>query len=162
MLRTTPIYLSREAVVPLSIVFFCEQERSSNNPLREASTLGMDSRVRGYATALHDQKLLAKLSEDDLVSIQAKYLPECLVSLYDRARTTAKEAKEDDDVGSTEGIALSELIIHIEEAQSENDGLTIFKLADLVCMYTSRLQLGVNLPDRVQITRLKERSLYRY
>ena len=68
---------------------------------------------------------------------------------------TTKETKEDDDAGS-----MAELIIYIEEARSENDGLPIFKLADLASMYTSRLQqLGVNLPDRVHTTRLKERIL---
>jgi hypothetical protein len=48
----------------------------------------VDARVREYATALQDQKLLAKLSEGDLVAIEAKYHPACLVLLYNRARAT--------------------------------------------------------------------------
>lgn len=119
--------------------------------------MSLDARVRECATILQDQKLLAKLS--DLVAIEAKYHPACLVSLYNRARTTTKET-EHGETDSLEGIALAELVMYIEEARIDEDVLPIFKLADLASMYTNRLQqLGIDLQDRVHTTRLKERIL---
>ena len=141
--------------------FFCDECESWNNPLHNASTFGMDTRVRKCATALHDQILLAKLSGGDLVAIEAKYHAPCLTSLYNRARADDPRDKDDDHTRQLEGIALAELVIFIEDSRSEEDVGPIYKLADLADMYTSRLNqlLGAHVIGRVHTTRLKDRIL---
>ena len=49
-----------------------------------------DGRVRDAALLLSDEKLLAKLSEGDLVAIEAKYHKSCLASLYNRVRNASE------------------------------------------------------------------------
>ena len=141
--------------------FFCDECESWNNPLHNASTFGMDTRVRKCATALHDQILLPKLSGGDPVAIEVKYHAPCLTSLYNRARADDPRDKDDDHTRKLEGIALAELVIFIEDSRSEEDVGPIYKLADLADMYTSRLNqlLGAHVIGRVHTTRLKDRIL---
>ena len=49
--------------------FFCGECKRWNSPLHNASTFGLDARVRKYAAVLQDENLLAKLSTGDLVAI---------------------------------------------------------------------------------------------
>jgi len=61
--------------------FFCAKSASAAESLHETATLHLDSHVRKCAQDIQDEKLLAKLS----VALEAKYHPQCLVSLYNRA-----------------------------------------------------------------------------
>ena len=87
--------------------------------LHNASTFGLDSHVRRYATILQDQNLLAKLSAGDLVAVEAKYHNACLTSLSNRARAIDTEDKDDDHTLQLESIAFAELVIFIEDSRSE-------------------------------------------
>lgn len=139
--------------------FFCDQPRALKNPLHNVCTFGLDARVRRCAFALQDQKLLAKLSAGDLVALEACYHSSCIATLYKRAETVSKD-EPDNTKFQLEGIALAELITYIEEARAASDSITVFKLADLANMYTTRMeQLGADTKVRVHTTRLKERLL---
>ena len=52
--------------------FFCDEADDEKN-LRKASTMEFDRRIRATATTLRDEKLLAKLSQGDMVAIEARY-----------------------------------------------------------------------------------------
>jgi len=78
----------------------------------------MDQKVRKCAIDLQDSILLAKLSARDLVSQDAVYHSKCLVSLYNRARSTQSSYSDFELVDSGKqlhGIVLAELIAYIEE-----------------------------------------------
>ena len=103
--------------------------------------------VSQMATEMGDMDLLVKLSEGDLVAIEAKYHLNCLSRYQNRYRSHLR-AKSDSSssLHSTErkakAQAFAELISHIEGCLEEDTN--IFKLADLHSIYQDRLQnLGV-------------------
>jgi len=146
--------------------FFCAEVASVSEPLREVTTLRLDSRVRKCAHDLQDERLLAKLSSRDMVAQEAKYHPKCLVALYNKAVAlqSAKESNQQDRSDElSHGIALAELLAYIDEARMGEDVAPIFKLSDLAKLYSSRLnELGVKQQARPHSTDLKNRILAQY
>ncbi len=67
------------------ICFFCDKD-DNDNPLHQVRTLGLDKQVREAAELLLDEKLLAKLSEGDLVATEARYHKSCLNAVNNKAR----------------------------------------------------------------------------
>ena len=139
--------------------FFCDNVAGSEG-LHKAVTLNIDQKVRDCAIELRDTGLLAKLSAGDMIALDAEYIGNCLMSLYNRARGKRRSYESHDPVSALESIALSELISYIEEAASDPDSAPVFKLVDLRNLYTSRLeQLGADISGRENSTRLKERIM---
>lgn len=62
------------------ICFFCRQP-AGNEDFREAATLQLDKIVCAAASLLQDTELVGRLSVGDMVAIEAKYHPKCLVGL---------------------------------------------------------------------------------
>ena len=57
----------------------------------------------------------------------------------------------------------AELVLYIEETRQDEETAPVFRLADLVQLYQSRMeQLGVQLDTRVHSTRLKQRPLAQF
>ena len=70
--------------------------------------------------------------------------------------------QQDSTEMANHGIALAEVVAYINEARLRMDGTVapVFKLADLVKLYSTRLeQLGVKQHDHPHSTRLKNRIL---
>ena len=142
--------------------FICDGADTRNKVLHQVLTLGLDSRVRECATALHDKKLLAKLSGGDLIALEAKYHAPCLAMLYKRAKAVRYTDDDEEEIlQKPEGIVLAELVAYIEESRiCSTTELPVFKLADLASKDESRLQqLGCSASTRINSTRLKERIL---
>ena len=143
------------------VCFICEEFGSRSNCLHNVSTLRLDARVRECAYTLQDEKLLAKLSEGDLVALEASYHASCLASLYKKANNARENVQEDVDIQRPDGIVLAELVAFIEEQRtySEKD-LPVFRLAEQATKYTRRMkQLCGDTTQRVNTSRLKERIL---
>ncbi|CAG2219667.1 PARP6_8 [Mytilus edulis] len=69
----------------------------------------------------------------------------------------AEDAKEDNQF---HGIVLAELVAYIEDSRMNTEVATIFRLADLLNMYTNRLeQFGIDTSKRLNSTHLKDRIL---
>ncbi len=137
---------------------FCNKSEGS---LHRASSSRLDRRVRKCALILEDALLLGKLSAGDMIAIDAMYHAKCLTALYNKANRKWLGDEFDNTEKQLHGIALAELVAFIEETylDSENE-IPLFKLADLVKMYSSRLQqLGVTINGRVHSTELKNRIL---
>lgn len=61
-----------------------------------------------------------------MIALEAKYHSSCLASLYNRARSvTANNDKEDDPLKIAQGIALAQLISHIQECRTESNGCPV-------------------------------------
>lgn len=140
-----------------SCCFFCDD---SSGPLHQASTFNVDERVRKCALQLGDKMLLAKLSAGDLISQDAVYHSKCLVALYNKAQRSC-DYSENRDEKVIQGIALAQLVAYIEDARTDSeDGIPVFRLAELTQMYSTRLQqLGGDTSTRVHSTDLKDRIL---
>ena len=135
--------------------FFCGL---ASGDLHEASTFNIDRNVRKCAVDLQDTVLLAKLSVGDLISQEAVYHSKCLTSLYNRAREP--KSGEQCTEKQIHGIVIAELVAYIEESRSEAVVIPILKLADLVKIYSSRLdQFGIRPSGRIHSTDLKHRIL---
>ena len=115
----------------------------------------MESRVRACAVKLQDERLLTKLSQGpDLIALESKYHPTCLVRLYKKADSLTDEADKNEDDTCPESIALAELVAYIEDSSE-----SIFKLADLAKAYESRLeQLGRSSSARINSTCMIEKT----
>jgi len=64
--------------------FFCDQAEDETHALHKAQTFLLNKKVTQCATDLKDTKLLAKLSEGDMIALDATYHATCLASLYNR------------------------------------------------------------------------------
>lgn len=98
-----------------------------------------------------------------MVAQDAKYHPRCLVALYNKAAIP----KDKDTMNKTDkichGIALTELLTYIDETRIDEDVAPVFKLADLVILYSTRLeQLGVEQHVKPHSTELKNRILAQF
>ena len=99
--------------------------------------------------------MLAKYSAGYLIAQETKYHAKCSVFLYIRAKKIKDSQKEDNSLQINEGIALAELITYIEDG-ADSEIAPIFKLADLIRMYHTRVkQHGTFLSVRVNSTHCK-------
>ena len=140
-----------------NVYFFCGEIRGKD-VLHDASTPGMNTRVRNTATFLQDRALLVKLGTTDLMAQNAQYQAKCLAALYNRERhvreySAGGETKE----AESKALALAELVTFIEEVRGP-ESRPVFHLADLLKMYSPRLsQMDVVMDVRPNSTRLKRR-----
>ena len=142
--------------------FFCEKEDTNHN-LTQAQTLGLDRKVRDAATALTDQRLLAKLSEGDLVATEARYHLSCLAALYNRLRRIPEtDSAEETESSITAGMVLGEILDYIKDSYQAAETIPVFKLSNLKSLYCQRLQFyGASMESiqKVHSSRLKEKIL---
>ena len=142
-------------------LYICN-ELAGGQGLHRASTLEIDRKVRESARKLERDDLLAKLSAGDMVAIDALYHAKCLSSLYNDVRTLENKSNSDENAPlNLHGLAFASLVSHVEDYRNSDEIAPVFKLADLVKLYTTRLQdLGMLDADIcVNQTRLKNRLL---
>ena len=125
------------------------------------SVMETDKSIRRMALELKDFELLGRMSEGDLIAIEAKYHLKCLISVKNRHRSLCAQKAQDlsdtcDDEKMDKSIAFVELIEYIE--QSIEKGSHMFKLSELASLYTQRLvDIGIN--QTINKTRLKNTLL---
>ena len=102
--------------------------------------------------------------QDHPVAQDAKYHKKCLSVLHNRVRKAESEGpKYKANEREVSGIVFAELVFYIEEARLDEENAHVFKLANLIELYQSRMQqLGVKLDTRVHSTRLKHRLLAQF
>ena len=151
---------STEAGNDKDTCFFCG-ESDGKKELHEAATFKLNKNVKKAATLIGDMQLLGRLSSGDMIAQDAKYHTNCLLRLYNRVRACKTDAKNEECKDATaSGIVFAELVMFLEEARYEENVAPVFKLADLVKLYESRLkQFNIGTDEKVHSTRLKERLL---
>ena len=137
---------------PSSVCFLCEEEAETPT-LRQAITMQLNERLNECARTLNDGMLLAKLRAGDVVELELKYHPACLVAVYNRERAHHYLIKQEQSCKKpgkeVYPIGFSELILYITDTRAVTEGTdpVIFSLADLATLYKQRLeQLGVDSP----------------
>ena len=116
------------------VCFFCNSD-ALESELHRASTLTFDNNVQHMANTLQDRKLIGKLAGGDAISKDIVYHRKCYTSLYNRFKAFERQGGPSKPTQSlkADSIVLAELVSYIEEF---NDGKTVFKLAELVNMYS--------------------------
>ena len=120
---------------------FCEL--NTLEKIHEFTTFNANQYVRQIATEMEDLDLLMKLSERDLIAIEAKYHFNCLSRYRNRYRSHLRARSDlSSSLHSTDkkakARAFAELILYIESCLEEDTN--IFKLADLYSIFKDRLQ----------------------
>ena len=82
-----------------------------------------------------DTLLLGKLSKGDIIALEAKNHSTCLLALYSRTKKCKADSQQREP--QIAGIAFAELAMYIEETRLKASTAPVFKLAELVCLYTS-------------------------
>lgn len=139
---------------------FCNGAEKFNR-LHSFETLETDRSVRQMAHELKDFSLLGRISEGDLVAIEAKYHLDCLISL--RNRSLCSQKKRDSTTGDNEKMDESRAFVELVEYIDRyvDNGTKLFKLAELHSLYVTRLaDLGID--KMVNKTRLKSALLAHY
>jgi hypothetical protein len=154
-----PTYTKRQATHQANAqCLFCK-EGDDRDKLRCFSVLETDKSIRQMALKLQYFELLGRMSEGDLIAIEAKYHLKCLMGLKNRYRSLMAQKTQDteeEDEKMDESVAFVELIEYIEGCSES--GSHMFKLADLSSLYVQRLEtLGIK--KTINKTRLKNALL---
>ena len=115
--------------------FFCNE---LGGEMHKASTKNIDNHVRECATKLCDTSLLAKLATSDMLALDAQYHRKCLIALCNRMRKHCSDETKftDNNSMSVEAVALAELVSYMEELTQDDDTVPLFKLSDLIKLYS--------------------------
>ena len=107
--------------------------------LHQCATMEFDSDLRKMAEDLQDTALIAKLSDGDLIAIEAKYHNKCRIAYRNRHRSFMQLQQSRDNTEEKQLLAraFAELVCYIENSV-ENDEC-ILKLAQLQSLYVERL-----------------------
>ena len=110
------------------------------------------------ANTLQDRTLIGKLAGYDAICKDVVYHNFFYTCLYNRFKAFERQHGPSKPSKSlkADSIVLAELISYIEVF---NDGKTVFKLAELVNMFSRRLEELVGSSTKVNSTRLKEKLL---
>jgi hypothetical protein len=132
---------------------FCNQYGGT---LHKAATMALNKRVNQCARKLGDRHLLAKLAAGhDTTAINTVYHLNCLSRLYKKAKSV-DNVEQDSSLAMLKAQAFSELVDFVESHRGTS---TVFIVAELVDLYTSRLiSLGIDSP-RQHSTRLRQSLL---
>ena len=148
--------MSRTEKFPEKCFFDCGDELNKQ-ALHLVTTLSVDCRVRKIATETNDTTVLAKLSQGDMIVIEAHYHTKCLISYHNKSRTKNEEHQRNPNA-VLYGVALAEIVAFVEEQRIESE-ITVFKLADLIKMYSNRLEeLGLETGNRINSTHFKKKN----
>ena len=109
--------LSTVSLLQSSSCFFCDKDIEEGKRHR-VSTIALDKRIR--ANEMSDTKLIAKLSEGDMISKDAIYHKECLTGLHNRYRTFLKEKESP----SNKKRLQSNTAVYLEEQLEVNDKIS--------------------------------------
>ena len=138
--------------------FFCDLDDKTEK-LHLASSLIVDKKVKQCATIINDSALISKLALiGDLVASDAKYHLNCLVKLYNQARSMTSSSQISFNPIDADELAFAELVAFIDESLQMEE-LALLKLSDLVKFYCTKLKEHESESSKVNSTRLKSRIL---
>ena len=114
-------------------MFFCDLP-ANDEILHEVATLDLGRKVEECALTLADDRLLAKLAINDMMSQEAKYHQPCLMNLYNRRRSLERERfrqVSSSPCVSAHSTVFAELTANINDVRKFDSIIPVFKLADL-------------------------------
>ena len=99
-----------------------------------------------------------------MIALDAQYHPRCLIGLYNRTRKAQSTGSQDtNQERAMSAVVFAELVLYIDKTRQDEETAPVFRLANLVQLYQSRMeQLGVQLDTKVHSTRLKQRLLAQF
>ena len=139
---------------------FCDEQ---GNDLHQVLTLEVDRDVNEMAIQMQDSQLIAKLAAGDMVAIEAKYHPRCMLAYRRKYTAYVKSCSETETTTNDDSLAeartFAELISFMES--SAEGGTLLFKLSSLHDFYVSRLR-NLHVDKSVNKTHLRNRIIEHY
>ena len=137
---------------------FCSKGED-NGRLKCFSMLESDKNVCQMALELGNFELLGRMSEGNLIAIDAKYHLKCLISLRNQYRSLCAQKMLDandelDNAKLDKSVAFVELIEYID--QCVDDGVHMFKLSEVSSLYIQRL-VSLGIKKSINKARLKNK-----
>ena len=134
---------------------FCDREDSGEN-LTQVHTFELDRKVHDAASQLCEENLLARLSEGDMIAVEALYDKTRLSALCNRlGELRSFRPKADSDNASIEGSVLAKILYYLKSSNESLAAILLFKLSDIKSLYSQRSI------KKIHSTRLKEKILGR-
>ena len=127
----------------------------------------MNKPVQKWATYLCDAKLLAKLSEGDIVDTESLYHKECLTKLYNQFKSKA-EQPESEILRAIERKALSDVVNYVKDTIRtchEINSTPVFTQTSLTDMYNEKLIFhgaAEEFTKKTHCTHLREKIITKY
>ena len=121
----------------------------------------MGKKVREAAAELLDERLIAKLSEGDLVATESKYHKSCLAEFYNKVRTFASKASiAEQEKSIVEDIVVAEIERYMRGIiEVESDNIPVFYLKELKNLYVQQMKYHGYAVEYEHSTRFKEKIL---
>ena len=144
-----------------STCFLCNN--STTEQLYLVTSLEMDKKIRDSAAEMLDERLIAKLSEGDLIATESKYHKTCLAEFYNKVRKVSpKMSTEEQEKEIVEGIVIAEIEHYMKSIiEQENETIPVFYLKELKSLHLQRMKYhGCEQPYEHN-TRFKEKLLQR-
>ena len=120
--------------------FFCDND---DNELISCRTSNLSKHVREWSEYLMDARLIAKLSEGDMMATEAKYHKKCLTNLYNHFKSKKNSVKgEKGQIHEIESKALEDVVKYVKDTikNSQLDGSTpVFQQKVLADLYKDRI-----------------------
>ena len=142
-----PLFLTRRAshATGYPECFVCDEEEQKSD-LRQVMPMNLDKRLNDCVQTLNDEKKIGQTEWRRRNCTGTQVPSTCLVGLYNRERAHRHVDKQFQE-GLQQDVyplAFSELITYIVESKSSKEGPSLLRLADMVQLYTQRLeQLGI-------------------
>ena len=121
----------------------------------------MHKKVRETAAELLYKRLIAKLSEGDLVATQSKYHKACLTESYNKVRTFASKASiAEQEKATVEVIVVTEIERYMRGIIGvESDNIPVFYLKELKNVYAQQMKYHSYAVEYEDRTRFREKIL---
>ena len=143
--------------------FFCN---GTEETLIDCRSITLYNHVKVWATFLNDSRLLAKLSEGDMVATEAQYHKKCLTTCYNTYKSRKRSVlPEADKLRNIENKALKDVVDYVKEKIVlciECESTPVFTQKSLTDFYNARLichGADKEFTRRSHRTRLRERIM---
>ena len=130
-----------------NVCLFCNaSEGATKKKLTQAPTIEVGRNIMSHAIVLNDTQLIAKLSTDDLVALEAKYHRSCNVKFLTRSRSCVRnqDGVAVDQNRLAYGVVVSELVQYMQDMFTYSETAPAFRLSDITKLLDARLnRLGI-------------------
>ena len=120
----------------------------------------MDKKVTEAAAELLDERLIAKLSEGDVVAIESKYHKTWLAEFQNKVRTfVSKASSAEQEKSIVEGVVDAEIERYMREIiEVESDNIPDFYLKELKNLYVQQIKYHGHAVEYEHSTQFKEKN----
>ncbi|KAG7168214.1 hypothetical protein Hamer_G016856 [Homarus americanus] len=132
---------------------FCEQPTMRGKPLRKASPMKVYSHMKQCAQSLQDERIMTKLSQWDVIALEAKYHLKCLVAFYTRDRPSTSQ--KNDPTAAECNTEFAELCSYMREVLEKDACLPVVCIEKYLMTFQQLSYLNEDKTPSFHVSRFK-------